>query len=554
MPKVKADSFIDLLGRSGLVDHEQITAALEEVARRSNQQKPDDSQVIADYLIEANLVTRWQAQKLLEGRHSGFFLSKYKLLDHIGTGGMSTVYLAEHLMMHRRVAIKVLPMGRVNDPAYVTRFQNEARAAGALSHPNIVHTYDIDNEGKIHYIVMEYVPGKNLQEVVKAEGPLGYRRSADYIAQAADGLAYAHEAKLVHRDVKPANLLVDERGVVKVLDLGLAYFNIEGQTSLTLASEDNVLGTADYLAPEQAVNSHNVDGRADIYGLGCTLYFLLTSRPPFDEGTIAQRLLAHQSQTPPTIYKTRPGAPPELVAICERMMAKDPARRFQSMPDVADALRRFMNDSQDAGSSGRLTRFGDSPSGLMRRPSGSSASRLGRDGAGSRANLDRQALNDSSSGKLRDSESSIFELESRGGSNPSKNPPRGGSGSGKRAPSRSSDEEVLELADVGDDKPHSASKSGGSKPPSAGSSASQGTEASAGDAIPVGAATPKKPADFGAWLTEELANPHELPQIDEPRAQRAPEPTGSGALLWIILGGAVALTLLLGGAVLYLLS
>jgi serine/threonine-protein kinase len=264
MPKVPAENFVELLGRSGLVDKQQITAATEEFARLHNNVPADDGPALAAHFVDSGMLTRWQADKLLDGRYKSFFLGKYKLLDHLGTGGMSMVYLAEHVLMHRRVAIKVLPQSRVNDSAYLSRFYQEARAAGQLAHPNIVHTYDIDSDGKTHYIVMEYVPGRNLQEIVKRDGPLGFRRAADWIAQAADGLAYAHEAGLVHRDVKPANLLIDDRNTVKVLDLGLAYFSVEGQGSLTLANEDNVLGTADYCPPEQAINSHNVDGRADI--------------------------------------------------------------------------------------------------------------------------------------------------------------------------------------------------------------------------------------------------------------------------------------------------
>ena len=154
--------------------------------------------------------------------------------------------------------------------------------------------YDVDNEGDTHYIVMEFIEGKDLNTIVKQEGPLPLELACNYIAQSAEGLEHAHENGLIHRDVKPANLLVDTKGIVKILDLGLALFSDNERASLTVEHNENVLGTADYLAPEQAVNSHKVDHRADIYGLGCSLYFLLTGHPPFPEGTLAQRIAKHQ--------------------------------------------------------------------------------------------------------------------------------------------------------------------------------------------------------------------------------------------------------------------
>jgi serine/threonine-protein kinase len=189
---------------------------------------------------------------------------------------------------------------------------------------------------------MEYVEGRDLQRTVHAEGPLDYVRAADYVRQAAEGLAHAHDAGLIHRDVKPANLLVDQKQVVKVLDLGLARFNDEGQASLTVIHDENVLGTADYLAPEQAVDSHGVDGRADIYSLGCSLYYLLTGHPPFPDGTLPQRLMKHQRAAPPSIRLDRPEAPEDLLAICAKMMAKKPADRYQSMYEVSAALAEWL--------------------------------------------------------------------------------------------------------------------------------------------------------------------------------------------------------------------
>ncbi len=341
MAKVNTEKLVELLRRSNLANAARVDQALDELAADTGR-LPDEPERLADALVERKLVTRWQADKLLEGRHKGFFLGKYKLLGHVGTGGMSSVYLAENTKLHRQCAIKVLPQSRVEDSSYLERFYLEAKAAAALVHPNIITAFDIDNQDDIHYFVMEYVEGRDLHTTVKQDGPLDYETVADYIAQAADALAHAHEAGLIHRDIKPANLLVDHKGQVKMLDLGLALFRDDAQPSLTIAHDENVLGTADYLAPEQAVNSHTVDARADIYSLGCTMYYLLTGHPPFPDGTLAQRLLAHQRDTPASIYKDRRDAPRELVDICNKLMTKSADRRVQTAREVRRVLVDFL--------------------------------------------------------------------------------------------------------------------------------------------------------------------------------------------------------------------
>jgi serine/threonine protein kinase len=357
MTKV-ANKLLDLVRRSGLVDEVKLTSFLQRATRAHGEAVIEDQNRLAELLIEEGLLTRWQADKLLAGRHKGFRLGKYKLLGQIGKGGMSSVYLAEHELMKRRVAIKVLPQNRVNDSSYLERFRLEARAVAKLDDPNIVRAYDIDNEGNIHYIVMEYVDGQDLHQIVVQQGPLDYDIAAGYIAQVANGLQHAHEMGLVHRDIKPANCLVDRHGTVKLLDLGLAKLTEDDQASLTMANEENVLGTADYLAPEQALNSHEADHRSDVYSLGCTLYFLLTGGPPFPEGSISERLLKHQTTKPESIFKFRADVPPSLVDICETMMAKKPDERFQSAGDVAARLKEWLADRGRTIGGGHLEEHG----------------------------------------------------------------------------------------------------------------------------------------------------------------------------------------------------
>jgi len=363
MPKPQTvDDFLDLVRRSGLVERDPLSRVLRRLKEEAGGEPVTDVEFVGRRLVEAGLLSPWQCKNLLEGRHKGFFLKRYQLLDHLGTGGMSSVYLAEHVLMQRRVAIKVLPKDKVDDSSYLARFRREAQAAAALDHRNIVRAYDVDNEGRNHFLVMEYVEGRDVLTIVKEDGPLDYPVAADYTRQAAEGLAHAHAAGLIHRDVKPANLLIDRKNVVKVLDLGLARFTGEEYASLTVAHEENVLGTADYLAPEQALDSHGVDARADVYSLGCSMYYMLTGHPPFPEGTLPQRLMRHQKETPPSIFNDRPDAPEELVEICMQMMAKKPDDRPPSAAEVAERLARwltahgyeFETGSSLGGSSGKL--------------------------------------------------------------------------------------------------------------------------------------------------------------------------------------------------------
>jgi serine/threonine protein kinase len=330
------ESFLEAVKKSGLIEDKDLDAFLSPL--RNAGELPEAPRPLAQRMLQASLLTRFQAEQLLLGKTRGFTINgKYRLLEHLGAGGMGQVYLCEHISMRRRVAIKILPLEHAKDPSYLERFYREARAVAALDHPNIVRAHDIDREGKIHFLVMEFVDGSSLQDIVARHGPLSTERAAHYISQAAWGLQHAHEAGLVHRDIKPGNLLLDRAGVVKVLDLGLARF-FHDDDSLSKKYDETVLGTSDYLAPEQALDSH-VDIRADIYSLGATFYFLLTGHTLFGKGTASQKIIWHQTRQPKSIQSYRPEIPAELADLIEqRMLAKDPAQRFQVPGEVCDAL------------------------------------------------------------------------------------------------------------------------------------------------------------------------------------------------------------------------
>jgi eukaryotic-like serine/threonine-protein kinase len=344
MSEISSQSFLSLLDKSGLIPSEQLQAELSLL--RSKLQADPTTEALTEHLLRQGMVTQWHVEKLLTGKFRGFFLGKYKLLGLLGSGGMSSVYLAEHLLSGQKRAIKVLPKKRVSDKSYLDRFYLEARAAASLNHPNVVKIYDISNEAETHYMVMEYVQGQDLSDLVKDKGPLPIKEAVSHCVQAAEGLYHAHRRDLVHRDIKPANLILTDEGTIKILDLGLALVNQDETESLTLLYNDKVMGTADYLAPEQAVNSHLVDRRADIYSLGCTLYFLLTGHPPFPKGTLAQRIAMHQTQEPADIRESRPECPAELVAICKQMMMKKADARYQNCVDLKADLEGWLKSGK----------------------------------------------------------------------------------------------------------------------------------------------------------------------------------------------------------------
>jgi serine/threonine-protein kinase len=341
--EIAVDSFLNLLSQSELISDDQLLALMAEF--RGDGMRPKNSRDLANELVRREILTAWQADMLLQKKNRGFRLGQYRILKPLGQGGMSKVFLAEHETMRRLSAIKILPSKYEGDADLLNRFRLEAIAVARLDHPNIVRAWDFNKDvryGKeIHYLAMEYVDGLDLRRMVEEYGPLDYRTAADCIAQAAEGLAHAHSAGFVHRDIKPANLLVDSHGVLKVLDLGLALFTLDAAEG-----SQSAVGTADYAAPEQVMDSQNVDCRADIYGLGFTFYFLLTGRRPFPKSTVMEILTAHQTEKAEPVSKFRPDVPRELEAIIDKMTAKLPLQRYQTAKDVAEKLRAWLRESE----------------------------------------------------------------------------------------------------------------------------------------------------------------------------------------------------------------
>jgi len=338
------EELLQLIRKSGVVDEQKLSAYLDQ--RQLARGFPDAPHLFADELVQDGLLTYFQSEQFMLGKWSGFTLGKFKLLERVGVGAMGQVFLCEHMFMRKRVAVKILPPAKAEQPGALGRFYREARAAGSLEHENIVRTHDIDQDGEFHYIVMDYVDGSNLLEVVKKFGPMDIRRAVSYVRQAATALDYAFRNGIIHRDVKPGNILVDRKGVARLLDLGLARFFKDHADQLTLKYDDKiVLGTADYVAPEQVANSHSVDIRADIYALGATFYFLLAGHPPFPTGTVSQKLLWHRTKDPTPIRQIRPEVPETLATIIGKMLSKDPRSRYQTPAQVVTDLEPWVSNS-----------------------------------------------------------------------------------------------------------------------------------------------------------------------------------------------------------------
>ncbi len=363
MPIDTVAAFIDVLREMRLLEPDQI-----DELNRVLRSRFSDVRTLAKYLVQRGWLSVFQVNQILVGRAPELVCGPYVIRDRLGEGGVSQVFKAWHTGKNCIVALKVIREELVSNSEAFARFQREMHAVACLSHPNIVSSIDSDLVGQTNYFAMEYVEGTDLGKLVQLSGPLKIPIACDYIRQAALGLQHAHEHGLVHRDIKPPNLFltgatlppagerpapnrsgqvpaVSGKGIIKILDMGLARLREaavpSGENIVALTQEGTMMGTPDYLAPEQARNAKTADIRSDIYSLGCTFYYLLTGNPPFPGNSVMQKLFQHQKEEPKPIETLRPHVPPGLSPILKKMMAKQPADRYQTPGEIAQALEPF---------------------------------------------------------------------------------------------------------------------------------------------------------------------------------------------------------------------
>ena len=347
---VSLDQFVQQIVAGGLMSADEVAAVVDALP---GDKQLRDAEQLARELVRQKKLTAYQAKEAYSGRGKSLVLGNYVVLDKLGQGGMGLVLKAEHRRMERLVALKVLSPKVVRTPEALQRFQREVKAAARLAHPNIVMAFDADEAGGTHFLVMEYVEGSDLASVVKRRGPLSPEQAVDCIRQAAAGLQYAHEHGVIHRDIKPANLLLesvqlksDDRssqspGRVKVLDMGLARLDAGAGRQDELTGTNQIMGTVDYMAPEQAVSTKRADARADIYSLGVTFWYLLTGQPMYRGETAVEKLMAHQTHSIPSLCAACAEASAALEAVFCRMVAKAPQDRYQTMAELIAALEPF---------------------------------------------------------------------------------------------------------------------------------------------------------------------------------------------------------------------
>jgi serine/threonine-protein kinase len=374
MAIVTACSLIEVLRRLRLLTPEQFGGV-----HRMAQDRRADPRLIAKSLMARGWLTVYQVNQLLAGHGDELVLGPYHTLDRLGQGGQSLVFKAKHPEKDWVVALKVIRHELLDSAEARQQFLSEMEAMAQLDHPNVVEFWDAGEAGQTFYCAMEYVEGTDLGKLVRLTGMLPPAQASDYARQTAMGLQHAHERNLIHRDIKPVNLILTSPpqpkldpfarlstpapppapSVIKILDWGLACLRppSERETGPSNATPTKaIIGTADYLSPEQARNADQADIRSDIYSLGCTLYYLLTGQPPFPGGSLMQKLIQHQQAEPTPAESLNPEVPPQLAALVRRMMAKKPEERFQTPASVALALTPFCRKPSGGATSGVIRR------------------------------------------------------------------------------------------------------------------------------------------------------------------------------------------------------
>jgi len=336
----QAKAFLQCVIRSKLLTREQLVTSMRALPRTLWS----EPETIAQHLIDRGELNRYQADRLLRGHYTGLVLGPFRILEPIGKGGISVVYLAADGRTGELVAVKAFrPTSSALDARALARFQREMELSRRLDHTHIAYTYEVGCSDGIHYLAMEYVQGKSLSRLVMDEGPLTVGRCARLFVEVTSALEHAHSRGLIHRDIKPSNIMVSEDDHAKVLDFGLALVKGEQELVEVIGGEGYAVGTVDYMPPEQARNSAKVDERSDLYSLGCTMYYTLTGRPPFPEGTKIEKLRKHLRSRPVPILQLRDDVPSDFAAIVAKLMAKRPAARYASARQVEKKLSRWVD-------------------------------------------------------------------------------------------------------------------------------------------------------------------------------------------------------------------
>lgn len=331
--------FLSLLQKSGLLTSDQIRHALMQL------QLPDSISAhdCAAAFVAARIITPFQAERIIEGRYRGLVIGSWRIREMLGFGGMGCVYIADAPGAPEKVALKVLAGHHAVDNGMLTRLHLEARAGMKLRHPGIIQTRQLESTGAVHFLVMQLVRGISLHELVALQGPQAPDVVCDFGMQVAEALHYAHLEGVIHRDIKPANFLIEPDGRIYVLDFGLAMLqdNAEDEFTLSMVFGHDCLGTPDYIAPEQSVDSRSIDARADVYSLGATLFVALTGRVPFPQKSTKAKLEVRRTQAPRRVTDVNPEIPQEISDVIFRAMARDPNDRYANAREMADALRPF---------------------------------------------------------------------------------------------------------------------------------------------------------------------------------------------------------------------